>query len=155
MHPYLRKFIALSQAVGAVMVALMIGYDLLYIPFEPLLVFLAACLFAASALAVCGGVLLWLDRRRGYQLSLAAQTIQIPMLGTSAFSYALVFGFGAWLSFVWSEDGWSAGVNYSAGELHQLYPGGGPETAVGINLVALCFAVLLSRALAQGSRPAR
>ncbi|HEX9444757.1 MAG TPA: hypothetical protein VGA73_11590, partial [Candidatus Binatia bacterium] len=131
--------------------ALMVGYDLLYIPFEPELVFLAACLFAGSALAVSGGVLLGLDRRRGYQLSLAAQALQIPMFGSSAFSYALVFGFGAWLSFALSEEGWSMGVNYSIGELHQLYPGGGPEIAVGINAVALCFALLLWRTLARGA----
>lgn len=155
MNPYLRRFIALSQAAGGVLVALMIAYDLLLIPFDPLVALLAAGLFAASALAVYGGVLLWLDRGRGYRLSIAAQAIQVPMLGSSAFSYALVFGFGAWFSFVWSEDGWTTGINYSLGELHQLYPGGGPEIAVGVDIVALSFAFLLWRALARGPKPAR
>jgi hypothetical protein len=73
--------------------------------------------------------------------------VQVPLLVSSAASYALIFGFGAWIYVTLSGDGWDAGINFRLGELHQFFiMGEGLPVSIGINFVALFFAVILWRA---------
>lgn len=148
MNHILRKIIAASQGIGAVLVACFMAYELIYTVFHPVLLFLAGYLFAACALGIYAGLLLWRDRRLGYLLSIVAQAVQVPLLVSSAVSYALIFGFGSWIYFTLSGDGWDAGIDFRLGELHQFYIlGEGLPVSIGVNLVALYFAVILWRAL--------
>jgi hypothetical protein len=143
----LRKIIAATQGIGALLAACFTSYELIYTVFHPVLLFLAGYLFAACALGIYAGVLLWRDRRPGYPLSIVAQAVQIPLVVSSTVSYALIFGFGVWIYYTRSGDGWDAGINFRLGELHQFYIlGEGLPVSIGINLVALCFAVILWRA---------
>lgn len=148
MNHIFRKIIAASQGIGAMLVAIFLTYELYYTVFHPVLLFLAGYLFAACALGIYAGLLLWRDRRLGYPLSIVAQAVQVPLLVSPAVSYALIFGFGAWIYFTLSGDGWDAGINFRLGELHQFYIlGEGLPVSIGVNFVALYFAVILWRAL--------
>jgi hypothetical protein len=148
MNHLLRKIIAVFQVSGAALAAIGLGYELFYVPFQTALVFLAAYLFAACALAISGGLLLWRDRRAGYRLSIAAQAAQIPLVSSTLISYGLIFGFGAWVSLTVSAENWNAGIDFRLGELHQLHLfSEGVPVSIGINFVALYFAVMLWRAL--------
>src|SRR5690349_24731 len=52
---------------------------------------------AVCALTFVAGVQLWRSKASGFKLSILAQALQIPVVNSAAFSYAIKFACGVWI----------------------------------------------------------
>ena len=100
------------------------------------------------ALTFVAGVLLWRARPLGLRLSALAQAIQIPLITTTAFRYAVKLGFGIWFfcNFDTGFLGFKATLIGDT-ELALVFAGHPVAPVVGINVLAVCILVWSLRAL--------
>jgi hypothetical protein len=157
MSRYLHKTIAALQLSGAVLTALLLGYEVAHSSRQRALGFeylIAAYLFAACALGIWAGVLLWRNRPLGYKLSIATQALQVPLVMSSPLSYALMFGVGAWVYLSRAGTSWGVETKFRVGELYQFGVGRTAESVeFGVNVVACYIMYRLWRTLRKATEP--
>lgn len=95
---------------------------------------------AAFALCVVAGVLLWQNTPRGHVLTVIALALQVPVIHSATFGYYFNVGIGLRILLAPHRLSWFA---FWGSELHVMLRDGAPRTAVGVNLVALAFCVLV------------
>lgn len=100
------------------------------------------------ALTFTAGVLLWRSRPLGLKLSAIAQGIQIPVIASTAFSFAVKLGFGIWVfcNFATGFVGFHA-APIGDTELALVFGGASVAPVVEINVLAVCILVWLVRAM--------
>jgi hypothetical protein len=156
MDKRLRRIIAGCQTGGSVLALGALSYELTHTGFHPVSVsaLIAVFLVGACAVGILGGLLLWRERRLGYQLSIVAQALQILLIVSSPISYSLIFGFGAWVYLEGSTGSWEVGVSFPFGERHEFrILGHRPRVTMGVNLAACCALYYLWRSPRLRSEP--
>jgi hypothetical protein len=103
---------------------------------------------AVCALTFVAGVLLWRSKPLGLKLSALAQILQIPIVTTTAFSYAVKLSFGIWIfcNFDTGFVGFTA-TAYGNSELALIFNGLHVAPVIEINVLAVCILVWLLRAM--------
>jgi hypothetical protein len=113
-------------------------------------------LLAQIAAAIYGGVQLWRRRTIGLQLLYWLSWSCVPALATAAFSYWCAIGLGAFPTLSVGLGNLGTSFNFSFGyESNLSFLPGGSGIMVGVNVIALAFAVTLHRYMAKIGVPAR
>jgi len=137
----LRKAIATIEILGGAMGALLFLRHALRVMHAQPDVWRAVPLpLAAFGFCAVAGVLLWLDRPAGCLLTLVALAVQVPSIRTSTFGYSFNVGIG--LRMLLSARGVSW-FPFWGSELHLTLREAAVRPAVGVNLVALAFCILV------------
>jgi hypothetical protein len=153
----LRRSIAALQIVGAVLVVYSLSGEMAqrfsHRDFPVAVEYLIALfLFAACALAISAGVLLWRDRPSGYGLSIVVQALQVPLLMSSFLNFSLMLGLGLWFYVSRSDGSWGVEAKFRFGETYRFsVASAGGSFEIGVNLVACYFIYLLWRAVARSA----
>ena len=102
----------------------------------------------ACVLSVVAGVQLLRSKPSGLKLSIAAQALQIPVINSTAFSYAIKFMCGVWVFYRFDTGflGFSANL-IDRVEFALIVHGDPVRPEVQINLLAGVFVISLVRAL--------
>ena len=157
MSTHLRRAIAALQLLGAVLTALVLGYEVTHSAKQraySLEYLIAAYLFTACGLGIWASGLLWRNRPLGYKLSIVTQALQVPLLMSSPVSYALMFGVGAWVYVIRAGTSWGIETKFRFGELYQFGVGGTAESVeLGVNVVAGYVMYRLWRTLGKATGP--
>jgi hypothetical protein len=119
-------------------------------PDEPLVLRILQSGFYAGIclLTSVAGVLLWRSRPLGLRLSVLAQIAQIPVVTTTAFSYAVKLNFGIWLfcNFDTGLVGFTASLIDNS-EFALIFGGHQVAPVVEVNVLAACILLWLLRAI--------
>lgn len=143
MHPFLTRIIAVFEIAGGLFglvrqVSRLLGGH--FSGVDAVAAVLGVLLFAFILVA---GVLLASNDGRGTTMSIWAQFLQMPLLATPVFSYALSSGAFANLSLTLQRSP-RLGFDWAIAEHGWLFALGGPSTAhIGINLLALASWLVL------------
>lgn len=102
----------------------------------------------ACALSLAAGVQLWRSRPSGFRLSIAAQALQIPVISSAAFSYAIKFMCGVWVFYRFDTGFLGFHANLIDRVEFALIVHGDPvPPEVQINLLAVAILIWSVRAL--------
>jgi hypothetical protein len=138
-----RKFIAGAQVAAGMLAASDLVASVLTGMGMPTLTFIATEGMAGAG--IVAGVALWRGEPRGYTWTRRLLALQVVALSCPLFTYKVALG--PMIRFTMGVSNWK----FEGGFDVQAYVGGGADTVVSINLLALWWLVLLTRV--RGSAP--